>query len=363
MQSQTTLGDAASGWLASFNYIGYLCGAIIAASVSSLELKDRLYRTGLILAVLTTLGMGLTDHYLIWSLLRFVAGLTTAGGMLLGSALVLNWLLRHQFRSELGIHFSGIGLGIALTAVVVEWGSPLFDWRELWWLFSLLALLLAIPAWYWLPRPNTLPAAGTQSQMQDNPPGPVFIRMMLVAYFCAGWGYVITATFIVAIVEREPSLEGLGPMVFLLLGLATAPACIVWDRIARKTGMLMALLLSLITQIPGILLPALSDSPYAVVFSAVLFGSTFIGIVSLVLTMAGRFYPSKPAKLMGKLTLTYGVAQIVAPAITGNLAEASGNFDLGLWIAAGVVVLGAAVMLCLIALERDSEHPVLVAQR
>ena len=31
------------------------------------------------------------------------------------------------------------------------------------------------------------------------------------------------------------------------------------------------------------------------------------------LTMMGKFYPTKPAKPMGKLTLSYGVAQIAAP--------------------------------------------------
>jgi hypothetical protein len=32
--------------------------------------------------------------------------------MLLGAGLILNWLIRHEHRSELGIHFSGLGLGL-----------------------------------------------------------------------------------------------------------------------------------------------------------------------------------------------------------------------------------------------------------
>jgi hypothetical protein len=43
-------------------------------------------------------------------------------------------------------------------------------------------------------------------------------------------------------------------------------------------------------------------------------------MVSLVLTMAGRYYPTRPAKMMGKMTLSYGAAQIIGPAITGWLA-------------------------------------------
>ena len=115
----------------------------------------------------------------------------------------------------------------------------------------------------------------------------------------------------------------------------------------------MALLYAYLFQIVGIALPAISDNLMVVIFSSALFGVTFIGIVSLVLTMAGRFYPTKPAKLMGKMTLSYGVAQIIGPAITGILAGALGNYSLGLWIAAGMVLLGAAVILVLIKTQKS----------
>lgn len=46
---------------------------------------------------------------------------------------------------------------------------------------------------------------------------------------------------------------------------------------------------------------------------AALFGGSFIGIVSLVLTMAGRYYPTRPTKMMRRMTISYGVAQTLAP--------------------------------------------------
>jgi predicted MFS family arabinose efflux permease len=354
LQAQAGLSDYLGGWLATFNYMGYMSGALIAASISDLQLKDRLYRLGLIVAIITTAGMAITNNIYIWSIMRFFAGLSSAAGLLIGSGLILNWLMRNNFRSELGIHFSGIGLGIAFCAVVVELMAVSFDWKELWWLFTALGVLLAIPAWCWLPRPDTSGMTISGAELVDKPPSKRFLYLMLSAYFCAGYGYVISATFIVAIVDRQESLQGLGPMVFLILGLSAAPACIIWDHIARRVGVLTALLLAYIIQIFGILLPAVSESTVAVILSAVLFGGTFVGIVSLVLTMAGRFYPTKPAKLMGKMTLTYGVAQIIAPAITGNLAERLGNYDLGLWIAAAVVLLGAAISFVLVVTERDA---------
>ena len=119
MQQQAGLGVAEAGWLAAINYAGYLSGALIASLISDLVLKDRLYRIGMVVAVLSTVVMGLTTDITIWALSRFVAGLSSAAGMLLGTGLILNWLIRHNHRSELGIHFSGIGIGIASCAAAV----------------------------------------------------------------------------------------------------------------------------------------------------------------------------------------------------------------------------------------------------
>src|SRR5579872_7254128 len=116
MQKQAGLGVAEGGWLAAINYAGYLSGALVASLVGDLVLKDRLYRIGMVLAVLTTVMMGLATDPVLWAISRYLAGLATAAGMLLGTGLILNWLIRHDHRSELGIHFSGVGLGIAGAA-------------------------------------------------------------------------------------------------------------------------------------------------------------------------------------------------------------------------------------------------------
>jgi len=130
MQTQAGLGVADGGWLASVNYMGYLSGALIASLISNLVLKDRLYRLGILLALISTIGMGLTESLWLWSVMRFIAGLSSAAGLLLGSGLILHWLIRHDHHSELGIHFSGIGLGIASGAVAFELMHPNFDWNN-----------------------------------------------------------------------------------------------------------------------------------------------------------------------------------------------------------------------------------------
>ncbi|MCP5267932.1 MAG: YbfB/YjiJ family MFS transporter [Zoogloeaceae bacterium] len=351
MQQQAGLGVAAAGWLAAINYAGYLCGALIASQISDLVLKDRLYRIGMVVAILSTVLMGLSTDVTVWAISRFVAGLSSAAGMLLGTGLILNWLIRHNHRPELGIHFSGIGLGIAGCAAAVALMSSSLDWREQWFAFTAIGCLLLVPALRWLPAPDRSDLTKTGVKMEDRPPSLLFMRIFMAAYFCAGVGYVVSATFIVAIVDHLPGLAGRGTLVFLALGLAAAPACINWDFIARRSGDINALILAAVLQIVGILLP-LGGGLALAIAGALLFGGTFIGMVSLVLTMAGRYYPTRPAKMMGKMTIAYGVAQIIAPAITGWLATSLGSYNAGLWLAAGVMVIGTLLLLVLRKVER-----------
>ncbi|MFZ4626352.1 MAG: YbfB/YjiJ family MFS transporter [Rhodoferax sp.] len=352
MQQQAGLGVAQAGWLAAINYAGYLSGALIASQISSLVLKDQLYRIGMVLAIVSTLVMGLTTNVWIWALSRYVAGLSSAAGMLLGTGLILNWLIRHNHRSELGIHFAGIGLGIAGCSAAVMLMHPALDWRQQWWAFTAIGCVLLYPALAWLPPPDQTGLTASGQTMHDKPPSALYLRIFMAAYFCAGFGYVVSATFIVAIVNQLPGLAGHGNLAFLAIGIGAAPACINWDLIARRTGDLNALILAAVLQIVGILLPVLLGGLTATLLGALLFGGTFIGMVSLVLSMAGRYYPTRPAKMMGKMTLSYGVAQIIGPAITGQLAQRLGSYNAGLYFAAGVMLVGTLLLLGLKVVER-----------
>lgn len=347
MQQQAGLGVAEAGWLAAINYAGYLSGALLAMLGGDLVLKDRLYRLGLVVAVASTAMMGLSNDFTVWAISRYLAGLSSAAGMLFGAGLVLNWLIRHGHRSELGIHYSGVGLGVVLCSVAVAWMGEHLDWRGQWLALTAFGGLLAIPALAWLPVPPRSMASQGAQTWQDSPPSPAFLRLFMAAYFCAGIGYVVSTTFIVAIVERLPGLAGQGKWAFLAIGIAAAPASIVWDFVARRIGDLNALITAALLQIAGILLPLAGGGLATTLAGALLFGGTFVGIVSLVLTMAGRYYPGRPAKMMGKMSLAYGSAQIVGPAVTGWLATRFGSYQAGLYLAAGIMLLGTALLLLL----------------
>ena len=344
LQSQTGLTDAGAGALAAVNYAGYMTGALAAAWMDDVRWRHRFYSMGLWMALLTTAAMALSAWMPGWVLLRFIGGLCGATGMLLGSGLVLGWLMRHGHRPELGLHFIGIGLGIVVSALGA-WGLSLLwpDWASQWLAMSVVGILFFIPAWWW--RPPVPPAVVTQTHAAtEHTMSKRWLLTMIGSYFAAGWGFVISATFTVAIVEREPSLAGQGAWAWALVGLAAMPAVFVWDRVARKLGDTHALLLAFGLQAVAVILPAMSASLQAALLGAFGYGATFIGIVSLTLALVGRRSPNNPGKAMARLTLSYGVAQMLAPVITGYMAQHTGNFRGALWLTAGVMTLGMALL-------------------
>lgn len=347
LQAQTGLNDAAAGGLAAINYAGYIVGALVTAWMDDVRWRHRFYSAGLWMALLTTAAMALSSWLPAWGLWRFLGGLCGATGMLLGSGLVLGWLMRQGRRPELGVLFIGLGLGIVVSALGAWVLSGIWTlWSDQWLAFAALGLVFFVPAWLWRPPvpPAPIAAAAAQAQPQVS---RRWMATMALSYFAAGWGFVISATFTVAIVEREPALAGQGALAWALVGLAAMPAVFLWDRVARKLGDIPALLLAFGLQTVSIVLPALSGSLTAALIGAVGYGATFIGIVSLTLALVGRRAPQNPGKAMARLTLSYGAAQMIAPVVAGAMAQATGSFKGALWLTAAVMLVGMALLLAL----------------
>jgi MFS family permease len=344
LQIQTGLTDAAAGGLAAINYAGYMSGALAATWIDDVRWRHWLYSAGLWMALVTVAAMALTTSMPAWALIRYIGGLCGATGMLLGSGLVLGWLMRQGRRPELGLYFIGLGLGIVVSALGA-WGlSQLWPtWSDQWLAFAVLGLVFFVPAWRW--RPPVPPQVVVSHEGVAGGLGSRrWTWTLLTSYFAAGWGFVISATFTVAIVEREPALAGQGPLAWAMVGMAAMPAVFIWDLVARRVGDKRALLLAFGLQTLSVMLPAMSGELWAALAGAVGYGATFIGIVSMTLALVGRKAPNNPGKAMAKLTLSYGAAQMLAPVVAGYMAQATGTFKGALWLTAGVMAAGMALL-------------------
>lgn len=355
MLAETALSKAQGSWLATINYFGYLSGALLVTAITQPSHKWQFYRLCLLLSLLSTIVMGLTEQFWCLALARFVGGIASVAGLLLASAFVLGWLTRQQFRPQLGLHFVGMGAGISLAGLMVGGLSPVLSWAGIWLMLAVAGLGLTVLAWRWMPKP-ALQGLFQPRQFVDTIAAAVdrrWLQLMLAGYFCAGFAFAICATFLVVELERLPQFQQQGAWIWLAVGIVAAPAALYWDWLAQRCGLLRATALAYVLQIIGILLPLLSQRPLTHLLGALCFGATFIGIVSLMLTLAGRRFPERSAAAMGQLTLSYGAGQIIAPFIAGFVVQYTGNFQFMLWLAAGLLSLGLGFILRLQQLDRS----------
>lgn len=349
MRDEFRLSATALGALASANYLGYMVGALISAAPFLHRWRRRVVGGGLLLVIGVTAGMALTTAMPAWLLLRFLAGVASAGVFVFASAAVIGWFVQQKRPELVGFFFSGVGLGIACSGAVILLVQRLTGgqaWRVEWLGAALLAILLAIPTLRWLPQ-ETLSTASAKPEVAAPRAPSLPLLLLAVSYFLGGIGYIVAGTFIVAIVGAVPGLENLGAGAWILVGLAAFPSTPLWTRVAVTIGRMKALGLTYLIMAVGLLLPALFAQPAAAVASTLLFGATFIGFGALTVAEAQHLAPPRQAaRTIALLTVVFGLGQVAGPLLAASLASPSGDFRFSL-LMAGLVVIVAA--LCALA--------------
>ena len=155
------LSKAEAGLIASANFVGYLAGALLAAAPRLPGPKRAWLLGALAVGAATTGAMGLVSSLPAFFVLRCAGGAASAFVLIFASALVLD-RLAHVGRSALSaLHFAGVGVGIALSAVLVSaLLSAGADWRSL-WLASGAASFAALAIVTWLVPGGEPPRAAT----------------------------------------------------------------------------------------------------------------------------------------------------------------------------------------------------------
>jgi len=345
MQEAAGLDPTQAGLIAAANYAGYLAGALLAAFAVPASGRIRILLVSAVAVAATTALMATTTDLVVWSVVRFVAGLASAGVLVLASGLVLDDL-RHQDRASLsGWLFSGVGLGIVISGVVVRLTGETLGWRGDWLLLALLATAAIYPCLRWLPRAvrETAPAATSSPATVRDHAVRIAHVLLFVAYFLEGIGYIVTGTFLVAIVDGTPGLRGIGADVWIVVGLAVIPSVALWAELAGRAGYARALAGAYALQAVGIALP-IAGGAGAAFASAVLFGGTFAGITALTLALAGHLAPKRSARLIGMLTAIFGVGQMIGPVLAGFIVSRAQSFTPALAAASALVLIGGILM-------------------
>jgi MFS family permease len=333
MQAATGFGNADAGLMASLNLAGYLLGVMWAGRVRP-ERRAGLFRGALVLAIVAVGAMGLPLGLVGWDVVRLVAGVTSGLLFVLATAFVL------ESGAALGpsgaaVHFGGVGIGIALSGLVA---GLVADWRLAWAGLGGVAVVLSL-AGQGLARAPVVRAAGgaTRARLVWGLP----FAVLMVAYSLEGMGYIVSGTFLVAILGRLPETAPLAPWAWVLAGVMAIPSPLIWARLAHRIGAWRALAVAYGVQAIGIALPLLG-TPSAALGAAACFGFTFIGITGVSIGLAARLQPGATGAATAMITIGYGVGQIIGPWAAGRIASGTDGF--------GWSLIGAAVAVCLSAL-------------
>jgi predicted MFS family arabinose efflux permease len=342
MAADLGLAGSESGLIASANFLGYLLGAMLASMPGLPGSRRGWMLGGLVVSAASTGATGLCSGVATLAAIRFIGGVTSAIVLIYASALVLDRLNRAGRGNLSAVHFAGVGCGICVSSAIVAVLVGLdVSWRGLWFTAAALSCA-ALVAVAWLvpePPPGAAAAAAPSGSGMSRP----LLRLVL-AYGLFGFGYVVTGTFLIAIVRADPETRALAAWVWPLTGLAAIPAVALWNRIGRGLGTYRAYALASLVEAAGVTASVVWAGPAGAIAAALLLGGTFMGLTSLGLIGARNLSAADPRRVIGLMTAAFGIGQIVGPAFGGIAFDFTGSFRLPSLVAAAALMVGAALV-------------------
>jgi MFS family permease len=344
---------AGASWLATLNYVGYWLGAVGCTLQPwlwrRLRLRQpvvptRLVRAGLVATVLLTVGMA-TPWAAAWPLWRLLAGIASALVFVHASGWCLARLTAMGQPALAGLIYVGPGLGIAISglaasAMVASAWSAAAGWAA----FALLAMLLTAVAWPRLragaPAALAPPAAGGGGQ------GAAMAAFVL-AYGLAGFGYIVTATFLPVIARQALPGSLWLDLFWPLFGLAVGVGALLTLRLPTHWDRRLLLMACYATQALGVALTVWLPTLAGFALGSLLLGLPFTAITLFAMQEARRLRPHGAAATIGLLTAAYGLGQIAGPplvaAVLRHSASTRAGFAISLQIAAAALLLGVLI--------------------
>jgi MFS family permease len=311
-----SLAPSAGAWLAASNYLGYLAGALTA---SRLGLPvPMLMRVSLAGIAVATAAMGALDGLAAWIILRFVAGVLSAGAFIATSAWALQHLTRTASANPSGIVYAGVGLGIALTGLFcVAAALPGVPARQLWLELGVLAALAVAGSSPFVGRPLQTLALAHRTSHPDVTLSPC--TGVVICYGVLGFGYILPATFLPALAREvvdDPRLFGLAWPAF---GVAAALSTIATARLFGHANRLRVWAVGHLLMAAGVILPSVWLAPVTIAIAALLVGSTFMVATMIGMQEARARAPANPTALLALMTAAFAVGQLAGPVVSGTL--------------------------------------------
>jgi MFS family permease len=160
-------------------------------------------------------------------------------------------------------------------------------------------------------------------------------------------------TFVIALLDEETASAALAMLFWVALGLTAFAVTPLWPRLIDQLRNGPAFAAGLGTVLAGVLVLVVGEGPGAAFLSALLFGGSFLGVITTAASVAQRSVaPEHWVAAIGTFTTVFAVGQVVGPQLAGWVADVAG---LASGLALSALLLAAAALLAL--LQRPAVAP------
>lgn len=301
----STVTETGAAYLGAANLGGYLIGAAAAAPLAARIGLGRAIRAAFALSVLGLAACIWPGGFWWYAPWRFIVGVTGAVLMVLAPSFLLAEMPAAERGRSGGVIYTGVGMGIALSSLVV----PTLAGTSIAWAWAALtvgALFTAIATW---PRWR----GGIALARPRVPLRGLGLPALLVAlaFGMDGIGFIPHMLFWVDYIARSLALgTTTGALQWLIFGIGALLGPWLGGMIGDRIGLGRALILAFLLKSASVLLPALSGALPSLTVSSLITGALTPGIAALsAARMTELVEPSRQIRAWGFATLMFGLFQ------------------------------------------------------
>lgn len=332
-----------AGLLTTANAVGYLLGAPLAAAAARRLGERRSFLVGIGLTALVLAATASSTDLAVLLALRLLAGISGAVCFVVGAGLAAQAGRSQSARRAgllLSVYFAGGGVGILVSGLVIPSVVALAGWRGAWLLLGGLCLLCLAGA---IPAARAVPQTPRDRENPTAWPRLRSLTALLGCYALYGAGYIAYATFIVADLQDGGASVTEIAMFWGVLGASAAVAAVAWPRLLASFSPRGAIVMMLLIVAIGSVLPVLARGLPVALGSAVIFGGSFLTVITTVTGAARSALPPQQwTSAIAALTTAFALGQCAGPVLAGAISNGHDGIRLGLLLGTGLLIVSAA---------------------
>lgn len=307
------------------------------------------------------LALGFVETQLqFYLVLGFFIGLGAgAMGQLATSKLVANWFMKKR-GTALGIAATGISASGVVMPAISAWIILHYGWREGFMIYGIITLALVVPLVlrFVVSRPEDvglLPDGAPEGTVMPPPSPPAKIsefvgdRTFWALVVVIGLLFCVQSGTLIHMVPRltdqgfDLAAASLVMSVTAALGIAGK---LIYGYLADRWEVRKALWLGIAFQIAGQLIMLLQPNYYGFMLGAALFGFGMGGVVPMQGAAVGAAFGRESfGRVLGAMRLPMVFLQVLGTPFAGLVFDATGNYDLAVYVFLGLYILAALAVL------------------